>query len=390
MIKPVHRRALRRTWMRLAIVLALVAFVLPHGLAQQPSDSSRWLVGADLLRQRQQPVTLSWSEVPLRDGLRELGKAQRVAILLDRRLDPEQPIDLTADRLPLDDLLARLAKQIDGGLAWLGPLAYIGPRDASARLRTLAALRAADVRALPKDERPAFQHEKNWRWEMLAQPRDLVTEMAAEANVEIESLELLSHDLWPAADLPPLAWTDRLTLLANEFDLTFELDDRSHVRLTPIQEPVVIERTYPGGKQAEQLAARWRELAPDAQIALARGKIIVSGRVEDHERFVQKKPPPLAPRAKGTESYTMTVRDQPLAAVLDKLRQQLSIDLRVDEAALEAAELTVDRRVSFSVEQASLDELLSAVLRAADLTYRREGAVYQIVPAKVANRSESQ
>lgn len=388
MVQQAYRGAACKTVMRLSIGVAVLAFGL-QAVAQERRDSSKWLLGADLLRQRQQPVTLGWSEVPLRDGLADLVKSQRAAIVLDRRIDPQQPLRFTAERQPLDDLLARLADQIDGGLSWLGPVAYLGPRDAASRLRTLAALRSADVRVLPKDERRAYQHEASWRWEMLAQPRDLVAELAAEAKVEIESTELIPHDLWPAADLPLLSWTDRLTLLANQFDLTFELLDGSHVRLTPLCDPVVIERSYPGGKQPEELASRWRELAPDAQISLARGKLIVRGRLEDHELLAPKKPPPAAPRATGVEAYTMTVREQPLTAVLDTLRQQLSIEVRVDQSALEAAKLTLDRRVSFSVEQATLDELLSAALKGANLTYRREGGAYRIVPAKVADRTRS-
>lgn len=369
-----------------ASVLAVCAMtLLSDGSADERRHRPTWTVGAELQRLRQQPIKLSWSGVPIRDGLGDLSAAQRVAILLDRRIDAERPIDLGADRTPLDDLLGQIALAVDGGAAWLGPLAYIGPRPAAARLRTLAALRAGDARALPKDEQPTFLREATWHWTALAEPRNLVAELAAQANVAIEPLALISHDLWPAADLPALTWTDRLTLVANEFDLTFEFVDGSHVRLVPVQGPVVIERDYPGGKEPDKLARRWRELAPDAQVSIARGKLVVRGRLEDHELLTQKKPLPQAHGKGGADVYTMTVREQPLAAVLERLRQQVPIDLRVDEAALHKAKLSLDRRVTFSVVQASLEELLAAALQAADLSFVREGNAYTIVPAKVAD-----
>ncbi|HQU43970.1 MAG: hypothetical protein B7Z73_12970 [Planctomycetia bacterium 21-64-5] len=370
------------------IVAAAVLYALPHAVAQEGGPST-WLVGPELLRQRQQPVTITWDGVAVRDGLADLAKAERVAMLLDRRIDPGRPIDLSARREPLDELLVQISRKAEAEVTWLGPLAYVGPHAATARLRTLSALRAADVLALPKGKRTVFQRQAPMSWAMLAEPRKLVADLAAEAGVAIGPLELIDHDLWPAADLPPLSWTDRLTLLANEFDLTFEFVGDRQVRLTPVQSPVVIEGTYPRGKQAAEIAARWRTLAPQAQIEVDSGKIVVRGRVEDHELLVAKKPPPSSAPAAGVEVYTMKIEGQPLSAILDKLRRQLSIDIRADDAALEKAKLSLDRPVSFKVERASLDELLRAALHAADLDFVRKGDAYLVVPINPAGPAKS-
>ncbi|MGH7134603.1 MAG: STN domain-containing protein [Pirellulales bacterium] len=319
----------------------------------------------------------------MRKRLDDLAKAQQIAILLDRRIDPQHSVDLFAGRGTFDDLLAQIAEKIEGGVAWLGPLAYIGPHDAARRLRTLAALRAADGRSLPKEKRSAFERAEAWQWENLAEPRALLSDLAAKAHVELEGLELVPHDLWPAADLPALTWIDRFTLVANEFDLTFEFTDASHVRLLPVVAPVVIEQSYPGGGHAKELASSWKRLAPDAEIAIVGGKLVVRGRLEDHELLRPAKSAPPPATKPGGQVYTLTVPDLPLSAVIEKLRQS-SIDIRVDEAALKNADLTLDRRVSFSVERASLEELLEAALKPAGLTFRREGNAYKIVPRQSA------
>lgn len=366
-------------------LFCLLLFGLSLIAVPQPAaGQTRWLTGAALERQRQQPVTRNWAGVPVRKGLSQLARLQQVAILLDRRIDPERTVELPVHQVGLDDLLNQIAEKMDGAATWLGPVAYVGPRRAALRLRTLAALRAADVRALPNDARGVFLEGKSWHWDELAEPRELLTGLAAEANVKLHGLDLLPHDLWPAADLPSLSWIDRLTLLANEFDLTYEIVDASNVRLVSIAEPVLIERSYPAAKQGEELAARFKGLAPDAQIAIARGKVIVRGRLEDHERLKAPKPTPAA-AATGTNRpgktlYTLTVPDQPLAAVLEKLRAS-SIEITVDEAALQQAGLSIDRRVSFSVERVTLEELLSAALKPAGLTFRRQGNAYRIIPA---------
>ena len=144
---------------------------------------------------------------------------------------------------------------------------------------------------------------------------ETIHHLATEAGVDITPLDLIRHDLWPAADLPPLSWTDRLTLIANEFDLTFEIVDGAHVRLAPIAGPVVVERTYPGGQQPDELAAKWRHVAPEAQIEVAQGKVVVRGRVEDHELLSQNRKPKPAPTVPGVEVHTLRVQEQPLPAV---------------------------------------------------------------------------
>jgi hypothetical protein len=365
----------------LGLAAALLLGGLSRGLTADDARAPRWLTGQDLARHRQQPVSATWSGTALRDALADLAKTQRIAVLLDRRIDPGQAIDLTVDRLPFDTAVERVAEKVAAGATWLGPLAYLGPPEAAARLRTLAALRASEARALAKEQRSALQRDARLSWEELAEPRRLVADLAAEAGIEIEPLDRIGHDLWPATDLPALSWTDRLTLIGNEFDLTFEIVDAGHVRLAPIAGPVVIERTYPGGKQPDELAAKWRRVAPDAQIEVAAGKLVVRGRVEDHELLGPTKKPKPAPTVPRGEVYTLRVQEQPLSAVLDTLRKRVSREFIIDEAAIKKANLSLDARVSFSVEQATLDELLAAALKPAKLTFVREGSAYKIVPA---------
>jgi hypothetical protein len=69
--------------------------------------------------------------------------------------------------------------------------------------------------------------------------------------------------------------------------------------------------------------------------------------------------------------------------VLNELAARLGWSLEIDREAIRADGLSLERRVSFSVENGNEDELLQAVLRPADLDYRREGARLRIVPRSV-------
>ena len=135
----------------LAIGLAATVSAVPaHGDPSEPALRPEWLTGAALEKQLDTPVSVSWTNTPAARALHSLSTAQHVAVVLDRRFDPDQSISLTLGREPLADGLRKIADQLQAGYCQLGPVAYLGPYDVAQRLRTLAALRLEDVKSLPK------------------------------------------------------------------------------------------------------------------------------------------------------------------------------------------------------------------------------------------------
>ena len=135
-------------------------------------------------------------------------------------------------------------------------------------------------------------------WEDFATPRQLLSGLAEQSGVEILGVERVPHDLWGAAHLPSLSLMDRLTLLANQFDLTFQISpDGGKVRLVPVPDEVLITREYAVGRQAEQLAEQWATLLPDSRIRVSGGKVIVQGTIEDQERIASRRHPSAPPGA---------------------------------------------------------------------------------------------
>ena len=123
-------------------------------------------------------------------------------------------------------------------------------------------------------------------WDDLTTPRELIEELARQNGVEVTGLELVPHDLWAAADLPPLPWADRLTLIAIQFDLTFTVSaDGATVRLVPLPDRVAIVRSYPGGTNPAATARKYAALAPGAEVKASAGRVYVRGLVEDQERI---------------------------------------------------------------------------------------------------------
>ena len=220
----------------LPVVFARLAAILFAAIAALQADAaSPWATGPEFQEQLSRPADILWAENPLRQALGRLAEEKRTAIVLDRRVDPEQKLDVQISDVSLRAALQQIAASRGLGVSILGSVVYVGPAAAASRLRTLAALRADDARRLPAAAARKFRRARPMRWDDLATPRSLLVGLAEDNGLELSGLDLVPHDLWAGAELPPLSLTDRLTLLAVQFNLTFAVQsDGADLRLAPL------------------------------------------------------------------------------------------------------------------------------------------------------------
>ena len=363
----------------IALLATCVLIVATLGAAAEPVA---WLTGGALQQQLEQPVSGSWSRISLRRALKRFARSVRVAIVLDRRVDPSRSLELTLQPQPLETALEQIAAEQKIGVAMLGPVAYFGPPETTVRLRTASALQHEALAKLPLSAKRKLLQAKAWRWADATEPTALLAQLAKEAGVKIAGHQLVQHDLWTETDLPALAWIDRLALVAIQFDLTFTLsDDGRTVTLVPLPAEVVIAKTYPGGSNAAQLAAKWQREFPDVRITTADDKLTVTGRVEDHQRIEQKLKPATTKRPErataGEHVYTIAQDNVPLDKLLEQLAKQIGLEVRYDDAIAKAG-VALDQRVSLKVKQVSLAKVLEAALAPAGLTCTIRGKVVEV------------
>ncbi len=369
-------------------LLALVAGILGAGGAATAREPPHWATGSALQKRLNSPLTIMLLGNSLRQAVGKLSRLQGVAVLIDRRVDPDEKLDIQWEGVPLWAGLEEIARTRSLGVSLLGPVLYLGPRGAAARLRTLSALREEDVRRLPKATAEKFTRAKAMAWDDLATPRELIEKLAAENDVEVAGEDLVPHDLWAAADLPPLSWTDRVTLIAIQFDLTFTISqDGTEVRLVRVPERVAIVRSYPGGADAEETARKFAALAPAAEVKPSAGRVYVRGLVEDQERITQPRRPALPPQPPARQSlalerFTLTVNQKPVGALLEQLAGHLKLELVIDRQATARAGISLEQPVSFRVDKVTVDELLEAAAKPAGLRAQRRGQTIQVGPAK--------
>jgi hypothetical protein len=274
-LKKLHhqKKAHHQKW-RVGLVAALILVVLefagrnhlqaaesktkPTTTATSEAAKS-FLFGKPLQDALVQKVGRAWSGVTLRDVVRNLSHENKVAILLDRRIDPTRLIGLSLPPTPLRDVIAELAQSVGAQTAIIGNVVYIGPEDSAGKLRTLIDLRAKELAKLAagakvtskdaKDKsawrgRPAsLTQPKSFVWEDLDRPRDLLKQVADKFQFEIDDLSNLPHDLWAGSGMPQVTAVEALSLLLIQFDATFEFhSDKAAVRVVPIPADLALTR----------------------------------------------------------------------------------------------------------------------------------------------------
>ena len=341
-------------FLTLRTIAAIMAghFLVMGGDDLCAAGKSTWVTGTELQQRLGQSVDILWSSTPLRDAVASLSRAQQVAILIDRRIDPGQKLDLTVRNVPMKQALQMIADRCSLGIARLGTVVYLGPPSAAQRLRPLSqAFQQASRRLSPSIQQKLLLR-KAMVWEDLATPRELISQLGEKNGVEITGLDQIPHDLWAAADLPSLSLADRLTLIAIQFDLTFKASaDGRQLELTPIPD----------------------DLRPSAA---------------DKDGFGPLRPATPTPRTKAganldrTRIQRMAVQSEPLGPVLRQLADRLGLELRINEEAIAKAGISLDQRVSVKVENATVDELFHELLKSTGLTFQRRQRIVEIAPAK--------
>lgn len=322
-------------------------------------DGVDWKKDAAFRQQLSLPVGIAWGDNPLRPALDRLARSQQVAMLLDRRVDPDQRVEFTSRDESLELALARLCQQLELGRAVVGSVVYLGPRDTADRLATVAAMRRKDAGNLPAAGKARWLKQQPLAWPELSTPREIIDRLAAEGRFKVEGT--VPHDVWPAADFPSLPLTDRLSLVLAGFGLTYTMEQNGAVaRLSPLPEAVEYAKSYTRSDPAK-LAAELKRVLPQLDIQRKGDEVVVVARHEDHETIDRllrgEKVRTVTP--KGSEKlYSLRVENQSAGAVVKRIAQELGKELKYDEAAL----ARLREKVSFTVQEVSLDSLLKTTL----------------------------
>jgi hypothetical protein len=324
--------------------------------------------GAAFREQLATRIGITWVNNPLREALAKLSDSTGIAIVLDRRVDPDQPIEFTVANEPLEDALRRLASRLNLGVSIFDSTVYLGPTETTARLATLAALEHDKLAQMPRAAQARFGSLPPLDAAALSTPRELLTAWAEQVGLELRGVEHVPHDLWPELHLPAQSSVSRAMLLLAGFDLALELaPDGSAMRIIPAPQEAVLTREYPGGGKAASNAQKLAEHFPAAHIETRNGKLHVAASWEVHDqigRLLRGEKITRTEVVAGEQRYTLNVENQPLGAVAKAVGQRVGREIEFDPSLSKKLEA----RISFKTNEATLEELFQQMLDPVGLT----------------------
>ena len=157
-----------------------------------------WRTGADLRQQLHTRTQINWSGKPLRTALDGLAENQRVAIFLDRRVDPDQAVEFASGEGTLEAALARLTEQLQLTYYPVGNLIYIAKPDDLDAVVTAIELLKEQLNGPLRSQRIEWLQPIELRREPLSEPREILTQIRQAMESPLAGVEQVPHDVWPS------------------------------------------------------------------------------------------------------------------------------------------------------------------------------------------------
>ncbi|MCL2305491.1 MAG: hypothetical protein FWC43_09125 [Planctomycetaceae bacterium] len=292
-----------------------------------------------------QTASVSFSGVELRETLNQYAKTQRVGFLLDRRIDPGQPLKFEAQKVAGMELFVLLADQMKLGFCQIGPIAYLGPKEAAVKLERIHAIKRQALSNSPTELRRMLSQKIRLKTEKLDTPLEILHQVSQKMKTKIVNPDRIPHDLWPELDFPEADACELLSVLLIGFDLTFEIGDRG-ITFVPLPDnlPVVTE-TKPNRPKATSSSKK--------EVPL------------EKQRF-----------------QSFEVQNKTVNEVLQYFSDNWDLQITVDEKSLRDKGISLDERISFQRNQTDIHDLLRATLDPVGCTYQLSGKKLRVFSGK--------
>lgn len=423
--QPVPRERFRVTGFAVFLFLNVILFSFPvHKATAQPprspaafriesesatasvtvsgKNNQDFLTGPAFEDALERIQSLAWQGQQLRAGLRQMSTSRQVAILLDRRIDPGQQHSLQVRNVSLRALLNLIATEADADVSILGNLIYIGPRESTARLRTVEEMLSSELvsnnnptggtgKLAAPPPRRSFEllQRRTLSWPDLATPQEILDEIARHYSLRIEGIELIPHDLWGEATIPSGTPTELLLAVLAQFDMSFEwANGFNEIRLVRMPTAPRIERrfTLKAGTEAD-IVAELKQRMPALERRVSGRRMTLAGTVEQleaaealiHPERAKNRPAGRNP-GNGITTFTFAA-DAPLLAFMNTLEKQAGYRFEYDSEALKKSGIRLDKRIRLEANQLNATEVFHLMFDAQNIAFKVAGKTVQLTPA---------
>jgi len=334
------------------------------------------------VKKLQKRISVSWNSADLQGVLQNLAANQELPIFLDRRIDPGTPINLKRKQVAVGTLVYEVAELVDGGVCWLGDVAYIAPRADAANLLAIRIQLLATVAKMPTAAKRKLGG-KPLAYPRLTEPNELLNAELKSLGLQPESIEKsqLPHDLWAAGQFPSMRAIDRLLLLGFGFGQMPKLGDDPTLPVTgmiPVTEMATAQLTLSVSRSMRRVVEPVLQESFSGQYRFSGNRVTAEGdpmslyRIERAARlaiFAIGKPTGIS----GTDIFSGRLKGS-IGSALATAADKLGVELKYNSALRQ----TMLKQIDVMADRLTPEELIQLVLKGTDLQYSIEGKVLLI------------
>ena len=339
-----------------------------------------WQTGQSFQRQLDAPTSVSWTNLPLQGAVDSLSKRHQVAIWIDRRIDPNQPLTINATG-SLRDVLQRMGDQLQFHVGSVDSVVYLGPESTAPKLATLSVKIHEQVRRFPNSRR-TWLRRSVWSWPQPTEPQKLLKAEAQRFRFSIQALDEIPHDLFAGREFPSLRTIDKLALVAAGFGKTISFtEDGKACRLIDIPQDVSIRKTYTVTNAKASSIDELRQKLTSSELQVDGKRWTVDGTWEDHQYTLKwlsnTLPVPMTRPPLSDRRYTLKAENQRVRDLVRAAAGNAGYKIQDDEVSK-----AMGQRTSVNVKNATFDELMRKILEPHKVRYEVEGEILKLLPAK--------
>lgn len=230
---------LLKTIVTVAVLSFFFTVASPTGQAQVPEMAVQtdWLTGRQLDLHLQKPVSVSWTDSPIKSRLLNFAHQQKIGIFVDRRIDTEKRVSITSRDVSIEQFLWQVAEQGGWGICRLDDFFYLGPPETTATLPILWQQMKAKTRKRSKDYEVAWSQRSEFELNEIFIPAEVLQELSRQHEFTVTSGKL-PHDVWSAVDLPANSVDAQVGVLLVGFNQWF-LRSRNGKDVTLVEFPEI-------------------------------------------------------------------------------------------------------------------------------------------------------
>ena len=331
-------------------------------------DSIQWRTGRELDKAVTIGISGQWAEKPIADLLQQFSRRQRIALFIDRRVDPTTKINLSARNLTWEQLLLELGKPHGYFFCRIEDVYYFGPRDVCLTLPSVYGNLRNDLRSRRAELQVNWRLPVQTNWPRLSRPRQLLDELGQEFNIELLSTEQIRHDLWNRFESAPVPMMLKACLLTTGFDKTIVVS-KTGSRMKVIGYPRV-EKCDWSVKHLEDGKAALRKIQLQHKgvkmRAVSRQSVEISGPVDAvfgaASALVAQQS---ALVGSGTPTFTLELKGT-RGAALATMARELEVELKYDDGVKQVLAEFVER----DFKDATVEDIIRGVLEGTELEYK--------------------